>query len=76
MCHIFIVSKFEENYINRFKRTDDYNQGIFFYIKDIKTNEIADRFPVCGEKTYVEILVENYESQSSDLYNIECTRVK
>ena len=34
------VSKFEENYINRFKRTDDYNQGIFFYIKDIKTNEI------------------------------------
>ena len=34
------VSKFEENYINRFKRTDDYKQGIFFYIKDIKTNEI------------------------------------
>ena len=34
------VSKFEENYINRFKRTDDYNQGIFFYVKDIKTNEI------------------------------------
>ena len=34
------VSKFEENYINRFKRTDDYNQGIFFYIKDIQTNEI------------------------------------
>ena len=34
------VSKFEENYINRFKTTDDYNQGIFFYIKDIQTNEI------------------------------------
>ncbi len=34
------VSKFEENYINRFKRTDDYNQGIFFYIKDIQTNDI------------------------------------
>ena len=34
------VSKFEENYINRFKKTDDYNQGIFFYIKDIQTNEI------------------------------------
>ena len=34
------VSKFEENYINRFKRTDDYNQGIFFYIKDIQTDEI------------------------------------
>ena len=34
------VSKFEENYINRFKKTDDYDQGIFFYIKDIQTNEI------------------------------------
>jgi len=34
------VSKFEENYINRFKTTDDYNQGIYFYIKDIQTNEI------------------------------------
>ena len=34
------ISKFEENYINRFKTTDDYNQGIYFYIKDIQTNEI------------------------------------
>ena len=34
------VSKFEENYINRFKKTDDYNQGIFFFIKDIETNDI------------------------------------
>ena len=34
------VSKFEENYINRFKKTDDYDQGIFFYIKDIETNDI------------------------------------
>ena len=28
------ISKFEENYINRYKRTDDYNQGIYFYIKE------------------------------------------
>ncbi len=34
------VSSFEGNYINRYKKTDDYEQGIFFYIKDIKTNEI------------------------------------
>lgn len=34
------VSKFEENHVNRFKKTDDYNQGIFLYIKDIQTNEI------------------------------------
>ena len=34
------ISKFEENYINRFKKTDDYKQGIFCYIKDIETNDI------------------------------------
>ena len=34
------VSKFEDIYVNRFKNTDDYKQGIFFYIKDIQTNEI------------------------------------
>ena len=34
------VSKFEQIYVNRYKKTDDYNQGIFFYIKDIQTNEI------------------------------------
>ena len=41
------VSKFEEYYINRFKRTDDYNQGIFCYIKDIENNEI---WSATGEK--------------------------
>ena len=24
-------------YVNRFKNTDEYNQGIFFYVKNIKT---------------------------------------
>jgi len=33
-------SKYKDIYINRFKKTDDYNQGIFFYIKNIKTNKI------------------------------------
>ena len=33
-------SKYEDIYVNRYKNTDDYNQGIFFYIKDIETNEI------------------------------------
>ena len=33
-------SKYEENYINRYKSTNDYEQGIFFYIKDIQTKEI------------------------------------
>ena len=34
------VSKYKDIYINRFKNTDEYNQGIFFYIKNIKTNKI------------------------------------
>lgn len=34
------VSKYKDIYINRFKPTDDYAQGIFFIIKNIKTKNI------------------------------------
>ena len=34
------VSKYNDIYINRFKATDDYAQGIFFTIKNIKTKQI------------------------------------
>lgn len=34
------VSKYKGKYINRFKPTDDYPQGIFFAIKNIKTKEV------------------------------------
>ena len=34
------VSKYKDILVNRFKKTDDYNQGIFFYIKNIKTKKI------------------------------------
>ena len=34
------VSKFGDNYINRYKRTADYPQGIFICAKDVKNNEI------------------------------------
>ncbi len=34
------VSKYKDIYINRFKPTDDYSQGIFFIIKNIKTKKI------------------------------------
>ena len=34
------VSKYKDIYINRFKETDDYEQGIFFAIKNIKTKKI------------------------------------
>ena len=33
-------SKYEDIYINRFKKDSDYSQGIFFAIKNIKTKEI------------------------------------
>ena len=33
-------SKYEDIYINRFKKTDDYNQGIFLYVKNIETKKI------------------------------------
>ena len=34
------ISKYKDIYINRFKKTDDYNQGILFYAKNIKTKKI------------------------------------
>ncbi len=34
------VSKYKDIYINRFKPTDDYPQGIFFTVKNIKTKQI------------------------------------
>ena len=40
------VSKYEDIYINRFKATDDYGQGIFFIIKNIKTKRNME-FKLC-----------------------------
>ena len=37
------VSKYKDIYINRFKSTDDYPQGIFFTIKNIKTKTILQK---------------------------------
>ena len=34
------VSKYKNYYINRFKPTDDYSQGIFFTFKNIKNQNI------------------------------------
>ena len=34
------VSKYKDIYINRFKVTEDYSQGIFFVMKNIKTKQI------------------------------------
>ena len=34
------VSRYKGQYINRFKNTDDYSQGIFFNIKNIKSKKI------------------------------------
>ena len=34
------VSKYQNYYINRYKKTDDYKQGIFFYIKSIQSGKI------------------------------------
>ncbi|MBQ9297577.1 MAG: hypothetical protein IJ223_00840 [Clostridia bacterium] len=34
------VSKYKNLIINKFKQTDDYMQGIFFYIKDVKNQKV------------------------------------
>ena len=35
-------SKCKDIYVNRFKETDDYNQGIFLYLKNIKSGKILE----------------------------------
>ena len=35
-------SKYKDIYVNRFKITKDYNQGIFFYIKNIKSKKVVN----------------------------------
>lgn len=35
-----MLVKYKDLYINRFKVTDDYMQGIYFYVKNIKTKDI------------------------------------
>ena len=35
-------SKCEDIYVNRFKETDDYSQGIFLYLKNIKSGKILE----------------------------------
>ena len=47
-------SKYKDIYINRFKPTEEVSQGIFFYIKNIKTKEI---------------LTTNYTQNNVDLTN-------
>ena len=34
------ISKYKDIYINRYKYTDDYSQGIFFVMKNIKTKQL------------------------------------
>ena len=51
-------SKYKDIVVNRFKKTDDVEQGIFFFFKNIKTKRIwtsgqmnylapADKYTVC-----------------------------
>ena len=35
-------SKYKDIFVNRFKETDDYNQGIFLYLKNIKTGKVLE----------------------------------
>ena len=49
------VSKYKDIYINRFKQTEDYTQGIFFVIKNIRTKRLWSSNYVFNDKK------ENYQ---------------
>ena len=46
-------SRYENININRFKDTDDLRQGIFYYIKNLNTNNIFQTYPEQNEKAKV-----------------------
>ena len=61
------ISKYKDIYINRFKMTDDYPQGIFFNIKNIKSKKIIisnnnDSISFMPDKIKQEIISENIKT--------------
>ncbi len=61
------ISKYKDIYINRFKMTDDYLQGIFFNIKNIKSKKIItsnnnDSISFMPDKIKQEIISENIKT--------------
>jgi len=69
-------SKYKDIYINRYKKTDDYPQGIFFYIKNIRNKKIwstnynkftsdPDKYSVnfMPDKTKIERIDENVKTK-------------
>ena len=61
------ISKYKDIYINRFKLTDDYPQGIFFNIKNIKSKKIItsnnnDSISFMPDKIKQEIISENIKT--------------
>ena len=56
-------SKYKDIYINRFKKTDDYNQGIFFYIKNIKNKKIWSN---CSENTISTFMPDQTKMEKTD----------
>jgi len=73
-------SKYKDIYINRYKKTDDYPQGIFFYIKNIRNKKIwssnynkftnePDKYSVnfMPDKTKIERIDENVKTKISTI---------
>jgi len=59
-------SKFNNIYINRYKQTADYSQGIFIYTKNIKTNKIwSSNFAQNAEKSTISFMPDRIEQETN-----------
>ncbi len=56
-------SKYKDIYINRFKKTDDYNQGIIFYIKNIRNKKIWSN---CSDNTISTFMPDQTKMERTD----------
>ncbi len=64
-------SKYKNIFITRYKETADVNQGILFYIKDIKNNSIWNNMPLNNKNKYNIKFAPNITKFSTKNENIE-----
>ncbi len=69
------VSKYKGIYINRYKKTDDYPQGIFIAIKNIRTKNIWGSLKQQGENKYKISFMPDKITQEIEQDNIR-TKIK
>ncbi len=60
------VSRYKNILINRYKETDDYSQGIFFYVKNIKSKKIWSSQKQYNNKYQISFMPDRIEQETTN----------